>query len=137
MSEKAFLFVSNTATLLNIAPGSDVSFNAISHEEGIDEPLVGGAEIRIKHHGKYLYNFKVDGVPAVEGGANLLGLTRNGAVIPATQTNNSGTGIIELSHDDVVTLRLATNSPGGALSLDSTSLGGGNNAELTLVLIDS
>lgn len=137
MSEKAFLFVSNTA-LLNISPGSDVTFNDTAHEEeGIDEPGAGGSQIRIRHHGKYLYSFKVDGVPAVEGAPNLVALARNGVILPSTQANNNGTGIVDLHHDDVITLRLANNSPGGVLALDSINLGGGNNAELTLVLIDS
>lgn len=133
--EKAFISASNTG-LLNVSPGVDVSFNAISHEEGIGEPAPGGSAITIKHHGKYLYTFKVDGTPTVPGGVNVVGLTRNGATIPATQANNSGSGIVDLSHDDIVTLRLATNSPGGVLALDSIVLGGANNAELTLVLID-
>ena len=136
MGEKAFISVSNNTSALSLSPGSDVTFSTISQEEGIGEPAPGGSQITIKHHGKYLYTFKVDGVPTVPGAANLLGLTRNGTLIPATLTNNSGRGIVDLSHDDVVTLRLATNSPGGVLAL-TNFVGGANNAELTLVLIDS
>lgn len=132
--KKPLLSVANTA-LQVVTAGGSVAFNIVGLRRDM-KFFPGGASIVAKKSGKYAYNFKVDGTPANPGLANVFCLTVNGVAIAATCAPGSGSGIIEVRRGDLITLQLDVDSPGGNVTLDSTTIAGAATASLTLTFLE-
>ena len=135
MGDKAFLnAINNNQNVTTVQLGADVPLPVVVHDEKI-EAFPGGFAFVIKHHGMYQYFFKIEGKPAQDEPV-VLALTRNGNILPNTLSTTGGSGLVHLDKGDSVTVRLAPDSRSGSIDLDSASLGGANNATLTLILLD-